>query len=90
MNSIALCITQISWVFFLFDFIFNLIRTSGGVQIHSDHVTVTAPTRMWVKAFDLLLNRMKAAQFPFQKVVALSGAGQVCPLTVINGNVKKV
>ncbi|GFS15374.1 xylulose kinase [Elysia marginata] len=51
-------------------------KTNGGVHIHSDHVTVTAPTRMWLKAFDQLLNRMKESKFPFHKVVALSGAGQ--------------
>ncbi|GFN93384.1 xylulose kinase [Plakobranchus ocellatus] len=51
-------------------------KTHGGVHIQPDHVTITTPTRMWVKAFDLLLERMKASKFPFQNVVAVSGAGQ--------------
>ena len=53
------------------------LRTVGGAHIHDDHVTVTAPTLMWVEALDLLLNKMKDASFPFNKVVALSGDGQV-------------
>ncbi|CAG5119473.1 unnamed protein product [Candidula unifasciata] len=51
-------------------------KTQGGVHIHPDHVTITTPTRMWVKALELLLDRMKAEQFPFHRVRALSGAGQ--------------
>lgn len=51
-------------------------KTNGGVHIHPDQKTITTPARMWVKAFDILLNRMKESKFPFHKVVALSGAGQ--------------
>ncbi|XP_033624446.1 xylulose kinase-like isoform X1 [Asterias rubens] len=50
--------------------------TRGGVHIHDDQLTVTSPTIMWVKALDLLLERMKASGFDFSKVVALSGTGQ--------------
>ncbi|XP_046574443.1 xylulose kinase-like isoform X1 [Haliotis rubra] len=51
-------------------------KTHGGANIHEDHVTVTAPTAMWVKALDLLLDTMKADNFPFSRVAALSGTGQ--------------
>lgn len=51
-------------------------KTQGGVHIHDDQVTVTAPTIMWVKAFDLLLDKMKKDGFPFDKVAGVSGAGQ--------------
>ncbi|XP_061184276.1 xylulose kinase-like [Saccostrea echinata] len=51
-------------------------KTHGGVHIHNDNVTVTAPTIMWVKAFDLLLEKMKKDGFPFHKVACISGAGQ--------------
>ena len=51
-------------------------KTKGGVHIHDDNMTVTAPTIMWVEALDLLLNKMKTASFPFSKVAALSGDGQ--------------
>ncbi|XP_005101637.1 xylulose kinase [Aplysia californica] len=51
-------------------------KTQGGVHIHDDHKTVTAPTLMWVDALDLLLGRMKSASFPFHRVAALSGDGQ--------------
>ncbi|XP_059170004.1 xylulose kinase-like isoform X2 [Physella acuta] len=50
--------------------------THGGVHVHEDGITVTAPTKMWVRAFDVLLEKMKGDNFPFQNVVALSGAGQ--------------
>ena len=50
--------------------------TRGGVHHHPDGLTVTAPPRMWAEALDLLLGRMRAAQFPFARVVAISGSGQ--------------
>ncbi|XP_062572801.1 xylulose kinase-like [Saccostrea cucullata] len=51
-------------------------KTHEGVHIHNDNVTVTAPAIMWVKAFDLLLDRMKKNGFPFHKVACISGGGQ--------------
>ncbi|XP_038046512.1 xylulose kinase-like [Patiria miniata] len=51
-------------------------RTQGGVHIQADRLTITSPTIMWVKALDLLLDRMKAAGFNFSRVIALSGTGQ--------------
>uniref|UniRef100_A0A0B7A0A0 Xylulose kinase n=1 Tax=Arion vulgaris TaxID=1028688 RepID=A0A0B7A0A0_9EUPU len=59
-----------------FDTDFPEFNTQGGVHIHADNATVTTPTRMWLKALDLLLDRMKAVQFPFNRVRAISGAGQ--------------
>ena len=38
---------------------------------------MTSPTAMWVKALDLLLDKMKTDGFDFGRVVALSGDGQV-------------
>uniref|UniRef100_A0AAQ4Q138 Xylulose kinase n=1 Tax=Gasterosteus aculeatus aculeatus TaxID=481459 RepID=A0AAQ4Q138_GASAC len=51
-------------------------RTNGGVHIHADGLTVTSPVLMWVKALDLLLDKMKGAGFAFSRVRALSGSGQ--------------
>ncbi|MED6268587.1 hypothetical protein CHARACLAT_023947, partial [Characodon lateralis] len=51
-------------------------RTQGGVHIHADKLTVTSPVLMWVKALDLLLDKMKRASFTFSQVKALSGSGQ--------------
>nr|XP_020481116.1 xylulose kinase isoform X1 [Monopterus albus] len=51
-------------------------RTQGGVHIHADGLTVTAPVLMWVKALDLLLYKMKRVGFDFSRVRALSGSGQ--------------
>lgn len=45
--------------------------------MHDDKLTVTAPTLMWVKALDVVLENMKKENFDFQSVVAISGAGQV-------------
>ena len=50
--------------------------TKGGVKRHKDALTVTVPTLLWVKAFDLLLERMKSKGFPFENVVCVSGTGQ--------------
>ncbi|KAJ8010627.1 hypothetical protein DPEC_G00077040 [Dallia pectoralis] len=51
-------------------------RTHGGVHIHADRLTVTSPVLMWVKALDLVLEKMKSAGFDFSCVRALSGSGQ--------------
>ena len=50
--------------------------TQGGVKRHEDGLTVTVPSLMWVKAFDLLLERMKSKGFCFENVVCISGTGQ--------------
>ncbi|XP_052805355.1 xylulose kinase-like [Mya arenaria] len=50
--------------------------TENGAHIHADKITVTAPTVMWVKALDLLLDKMKNAGFDFSRVAAMSGDGQ--------------
>ncbi|CAI5477649.1 unnamed protein product [Closterium sp. Yama58-4] len=62
-------------------------RTSGGVHRASAEpdsrasssgsaLRVTAPPAMWVEAFDMILARLKEADFPFDKVRAVSGSGQ--------------
>ncbi|MQL77105.1 hypothetical protein Taro_009511 [Colocasia esculenta] len=37
---------------------------------------IVSPTLMWVEALDLLLGKLQALKFDFQKVVAISGSGQ--------------
>lgn len=51
-------------------------RTHGGVHNHEDKLTVTAPTIMWVKALDMILERLKLEGLDFSTVVAVSGAAQ--------------
>ncbi|KAL2085245.1 hypothetical protein ACEWY4_018565 [Coilia grayii] len=51
-------------------------RTQGGVHIHADGLAVTSPVLMWVKALDVILDKMKASGFDFSCVRALSGSGQ--------------
>uniref|UniRef100_A0A6I8PAU1 Xylulose kinase n=1 Tax=Ornithorhynchus anatinus TaxID=9258 RepID=A0A6I8PAU1_ORNAN len=50
--------------------------TQGGAHVHEDKLTVTSPVLMWVKALDLILEKMKASGFQFSQVRVLSGAGQ--------------
>ena len=52
-----------------------MIRTYGGV--HSSGSKVTAPTIMWVKALDMLLDKLRVAGVEFANVAGISGAGQV-------------
>ncbi|XP_076146623.1 xylulose kinase isoform X1 [Alosa pseudoharengus] len=59
-----------------FDSELKEFRTQGGVHIHADGLTVTSPVLMWVKALDMILDKMKAAGFDFSCVRALSGSGQ--------------
>ena len=52
-------------------------KTTKGVYFnHIDH-EVYSPVEMWIEAVDTILMHMKADNFPFERVVAISGAGQV-------------
>uniref|UniRef100_A0A4W4E1V9 Xylulose kinase n=1 Tax=Electrophorus electricus TaxID=8005 RepID=A0A4W4E1V9_ELEEL len=59
-----------------FDSDLPAFRTQGGVHVHGDGLTVTSPVHMWVKALDLILEKMKNAGFDFSCVKAISGSGQ--------------
>nr|XP_032634443.1 xylulose kinase isoform X6 [Chelonoidis abingdonii] len=50
--------------------------THCGIHVHSDKLTVTSPVLMWVKALDMILEKMKSSGFNFSHVRAFSGAGQ--------------
>ncbi|XP_048872322.1 xylulose kinase [Brienomyrus brachyistius] len=50
--------------------------TKDGVHIHSDGLRVTSPVLMWVKALDIVLQKMRSNGFDFSCVKALSGSGQ--------------
>lgn len=51
-------------------------RTQNGVNKNRDTLTVTAPAIMWVKALDMLLERLKVAGLDLATVAAISGSGQ--------------
>lgn len=51
-------------------------KTSGGVHSQPDGTTITAPTLMWIKALDVILDKLKDDGFDFSKVAAISGSGQ--------------
>lgn len=50
-------------------------RTQKGV-VRGDKKVVTAPVLMWVKALDMLLEKLRVCGADFSKVVALSGSAQ--------------
>ena len=50
-------------------------RTQGGVHAAKGG-RVTSPTLMWVKALDLLMDKIKVTGVDLSKVVAISGSGQ--------------
>lgn len=41
---------------------------------------VTSPVKMWLEAFDLLMERMNAAGVQFYRILGISGDGQVSDL----------
>ena len=43
---------------------------------------VTSPVQMWLEAIDLLFQRLKADKVDFSAIAAISGAGQVCHLSL--------
>nr|CAD7434366.1 unnamed protein product [Timema monikensis] len=51
-------------------------RTHGGVVATEDGHTITAPTLLWVKALDLLLDQMKLAGADYMNITAISGTAQ--------------
>lgn len=51
-------------------------RTAGGVR-RGEHGEVTAPPLLWVKALDMVMDKLIVAGVDFSTVEALSGAGQV-------------
>ena len=50
-------------------------RTNGGVIIQGNKVT--SPTIMWVKALDILMEKLRITGIDFDNVRAISGCGQV-------------
>lgn len=59
-----------------FDNDFPEFKTQGGVHKQEDSLTVTAPTLLWVRAFDLVLQRLKENGLEFGSIACVSGTGQ--------------
>lgn len=57
-------------------------RTHGGI-LQREYGEVVVPPLMWVKALDLVLDRLTIAGADFAKVSALSGAAQVITFRLI-------
>lgn len=57
-----------------FDSMLPEYRTQGGVHVSGS--TVTAPTIMWVKGLDMVLDKLRVAGADFSTVAAISGCGQ--------------
>ncbi|UYV83862.1 hypothetical protein LAZ67_X000459, partial [Cordylochernes scorpioides] len=56
--------------------IYFLCRTTGGVHVGKS--SITAPPIMWIKALDLLFEKLRLAGLDFSTVAAISGAAQGC------------
>jgi xylulokinase len=52
-------------------------KTTKGVYSNDSEHEVYSPVEMWVEAVDVVLTQMKEENFPFERVAAISGAGQV-------------
>ena len=52
--------------------------TMNGVIFGPGPGEVTSPVAMWVHALDLLMERVQASGVDTSRIVAISGAGQVC------------
>lgn len=50
-------------------------RTHGGVLVSGNRVT--SPTIMWVKALDMVMEKIRISGIDFGQIAALSGCGQV-------------
>ena len=59
-----------------FDTDLREFKTESGVHRHSDGVTITSPTLMWVKAVDILLMKMAHNGVRFSNVGMISGTAQ--------------
>lgn len=64
--------------------IFKYCRTYGGViQKKEEPHVVVVPSLMWVKALDMILDKLRVCGVDFSKVVAISGCAQVMHIYVI-------
>ncbi len=52
--------------------------TTNGAIRGPDPGEVTSPVRMWLDAYDLIMERMRAAGVDFARILGVSGDGQVC------------
>ena len=60
-----------------FDSLLPEFRTHKGVIQSEDGKTVYSPTIMWVKALDMLLDKLQVVGADFGKLAAISGCAQV-------------
>jgi len=56
-------------------------KTTKGVYTNDTDHEVYSPVEMWIEAVDMILSQMKDDNFPFERVAAISGAGQVLALS---------
>ena len=58
-------------------------NTTKGVYVQGDEVY--SPVEMWIEALDIILGKMRDEAFSFNRVVVISGAGQVPTATCERG-----
>jgi xylulokinase len=52
-------------------------KTRKGVYVKDEEHEVYSPVEMWIESVDVILQKMKGDNFPFERVAVISGAGQV-------------
>jgi len=73
-NHLVIFRTQLSMNIYYF---LSHTRTSGGAnKDESNSKVVTAQPIMFVKGLDLLMEKLRLLEPPFEKIVGISGAGQ--------------
>jgi len=56
----------------------KLYRTTGGVnKDERNPKIVSAQPIMWIKAIDIVMEKIRLLEFPIDTIVGISGAGQV-------------
>lgn len=57
---------------------FSKLRTVGGVNKNERNTKiVTAQPIMFIKAIDIVMEKLRLEELPFENIVGISGAGQV-------------
>ena len=59
--------------------------TTNGAIRGPDPGEVTSPVRMWLDAYDLIMQRMRDAGVDFSRILGISGDGQVSSMLVSTG-----
>lgn len=81
LSEITICVEYFTIFIIQYDYIKARLcfRTHGGVIQDKNYPNfVTAPVLMWVKALDMLMDRLLLEGVDFSQISGVSGTAQVC------------